>query len=610
MVVNAQITGISKSIPAETYIDARITNVSTSIPAEPAPAPSVISAEIISLVPSIPSEPAPAPAVVNAEIVSVIPSIPSEPAPAPAPAPVVSAKIVSVVPSIPPEGIVLPPIVAEKEYKVLPSPPATLKGAGLQIYKDLDTALYEKNAGAVLSLLRQAVITPASPVAVLTIILGIVEVVGAILAVVGSYPFANFLREEALQTIDMAIRTAQQNKDIEGMKKLFAMKEDILNRTFWEKVIGAIPVVNVVAACREYFEASAAKLEEDRRAMDTMISQIQAEEQVGTLKVTANVSGADVYIDGTKKGIVPYEASLAARYYHVLVTKFQYTEYEEDVLVKKGETIEVKAVINPIAQPSAGKGTLKLVVEPNDADVSIAGHPEIKKMGNYELDKGTYTINVSKEGFYSKTATAVITPGEVSNVSVILTPIPAPEKEAAGILSIRVIPENAAVSVAGISSITESGDYEIPSGVYTIKASKEGFYDKYATAYVKAGETYVVSTQLSQKPEYPTPSVPGAVPTESPEPEVQPAPTAPAEEITVPMEPYKKTYNAWKYSINAVAKDTGEVLHAAIFIDGAAIGHYTPWSVYLYPESRYILRLEKWGYQTAEVEINTPPLPE
>jgi len=177
---------------------------------------------------------------------------------------------------------------------------------------------------------------------------------------------------------------------------------------------------------------------------------------------------------------------------------------------------------------------------------------------------------------------------------VILTAIPAPEPEKPGILSIRVIPEDAAIEVAGVSAIVKSGDYEIAPGTYTIKASKDGFYDKFATAYVKAGETFIVSLQLLEIPSEAIPPVIGEVPTE---------------EVIVPMEPYVKTYNAWKYTINAVAKDTGEILHAVIFIDGASLGKYTPWSIYLYPESRYMLKLTKWGYQDAEVEINTHAIP-
>ena len=315
----------------------------------------------------------------------------------------------------------------------------------------------------------------------------------------------------------------------------------------------------------------------------------------GTLKVTANVSGPDVYINGIKKGIAPLTISLDSGQHHVLVSKFQYTNYEEDVVIEKDTTSEVHAVINPIAAPGTGKGTLKLVVEPNDAVISIAGHPEIKKMGSFELDPGTYTIKASIANYYEKTATAIISDGEVSNVSIILTAIPAAPLEKTGILSIRVIPEDAVIEVAGVSSISESGDYEIPPGTYTIKAGSEGFYDKYATAYIKANETFVVSLQLAEVPSTPTTPIPGEVPTE---------------EVIVPMDPYKKTYNAWKYTINAVAKDTGEILHAAIFIDGAALGKYTPWSIYLYPEARYILRLEKWGYTPAEVELNTPAIPE
>ena len=83
--------------------------------------------------------------------------------------------------------------------------------------------------------------------------------------------------------------------------------------------------------------------------------------------------------------------------------------------------------------------------------------------------------------------------------------------------------------------------------------------------------------------------------------------------IDVSLEPETEPVikpNAWEYTITARAADTGGILNAKIIIDGIYTGKYTTNSVILEPESEYLLRLEAFGYDPAEVIIQTSALPE
>jgi len=102
----------------------------------------------------------------------------------------------------------------------------------------------------------------------------------------------------------------------------------------------------------------------------------------GTLTVYSNVEKSDVYINGIKKGITPYEIILDEGTYHILVTKFGYDSTEIDVDIVGGATPKFNAEILPLAPPPTGKGTLDISVEPTDANLIIAGHPEITKIGS------------------------------------------------------------------------------------------------------------------------------------------------------------------------------------------------------------------------------------
>jgi len=623
-----------------------------TIKEKPAPA-EIIAAQITSFTKDIPVEPVAE--IINAQITKVVPSIPAEPV-----AEVINAEITKVVPSIPAEPIIIEPSeedqvmdgiddeIEQEEESYLKRIWQHLKDFISAIIKgDMINALHAFIAFGSEKVHEDMTIgyVPISPAGDMTISPEIaaklgpkltwVQKVGAFIklwwkpiakwaaAVMGTSTLVQFLYEETMQTQGIGIYVAISSKQwdvawkaLEEARKRLNHASFVVNWFGWTSPFAWNVFKQFMAATQEQYDTyeeviidKSGILEDPsingrvfdkdefrRRLLAGEIPDIsdlitkameEAKPKLGTLKVTCNISGADVFIDGVKKGIVPYTKEMEAMSYHVLVSKFQYTEYEEDALIREGETTEIKAIINPITQPTAEKAKLQISVEPADAKVEVAGVPEITKSGNYEVEPGTYTIKASKEGYYEKSATAYAKANQLSVVSIILNEIPAEEEEEFGTLIITAIPSDINVQVAGIPEISSAGEWEIPPGTYTIKASKEGFYDKYATAYIKAGERFVVAFTLSEV-------------------QVEEIPTT---EITVPLESKTTAPNAWKYSINAIDKATGGVLHARIFVDGVDIGHYTPWSIYLKPLSRYILRLEKYGYYPAEVEINTPELP-
>ena len=75
------------------------------------------------------------------------------------------------------------------------------------------------------------------------------------------------------------------------------------------------------------------------------------------------------------------------------------------------------------------------------------------------------------------------------------------------------------------------------------------------------------------------------------------------------IEMTKSGYNAWKYSFRTINAITGEALNAKVFIDGVDTGNWTPWSFYLQELSSYLFRFERYGFESAEAQINTAALP-
>ncbi|GAH78411.1 unnamed protein product, partial [marine sediment metagenome] len=118
------------------------------------------------------------------------------------------------------------------------------------------------------------------------------------------------------------------------------------------------------------------------------------------------------------------------------------------------------------------QGILNIAVSPADAVLEIADLPEITTAGTYNVLVGNYTIKASKEGYYDRSATAIIKLAQETTVSITLTAKPEelPPEEVIGKLTINVSPEDAVIEVAGQPEITTSGTYELSPGSYDIRA--------------------------------------------------------------------------------------------------------------------------------------------
>ncbi len=89
-----------------------------------------------------------------------------------------------------------------------------------------------------------------------------------IVSILGSYPFAGFIKEEALQTLGLGFFQASQNNDIAGMELAIQEQEDILDPNTWEKIISAVPYANVVKQLKDFFKAAIIKLQIDKRNLE------------------------------------------------------------------------------------------------------------------------------------------------------------------------------------------------------------------------------------------------------------------------------------------------------------------------------------------------------
>lgn len=87
--------------------------------------------------------------------------------------------------------------------------------------------------------------------------------VGIIYKALGTYPFAGFIKEEAIQTTGFAFNSAERNDDLVGMAEAIRTTEDILDSE--NEIREKIPYVNILNELDGYFGAVETKLETDKR---------------------------------------------------------------------------------------------------------------------------------------------------------------------------------------------------------------------------------------------------------------------------------------------------------------------------------------------------------
>lgn len=103
----------------------------------------------------------------------------------------------------------------------------------------------------------------------------VTAVVGGVMAMIGSYPFAGFIKEEALQQGGLSVKAALDIGDFEGAEEAMALTREILNPALWEKIKSAVPFVNVLNNLNDFYEAARIKLSIDEKVVAHMKNQIE-----------------------------------------------------------------------------------------------------------------------------------------------------------------------------------------------------------------------------------------------------------------------------------------------------------------------------------------------
>ncbi|MBP2134093.1 outer membrane biosynthesis protein TonB [Methanomicrobium sp. W14] len=220
----------------------------------------------------------------------------------------------------------------------------------------------------------------------------------------------------------------------------------------------------------------------------------------GTLVVTSNPTGAQVYVDGANTGRAPVKINnIPAGSHTVTVSANGYYDWTNSQYVNAGSVATVNAALTPV--PDQTTGHIYASSTPGDAEVYLNGAymGQTGENSPYDLvvNPGTYKVSIEKTGYRDYDTQVSVSAGQTVNVNTDLVFITDP---LTGSISINSNPSGANAYVddvyKGITNFTVPG---ISSGQHEVTLKLSGYDDSTGKITVTAGGTATVSVDM--KPE-------------------------------------------------------------------------------------------------------------
>ena len=212
--------------------------------------------------------------------------------------------------------------------------------------------------------------------------------------------------------------------------------------------------------------------------------------QSGSISVSSNPSGVNIYLDGTYKGTTPTTLhNVPIGSHTVKLTKSGYNDVSSTVTVSSGQTSSVSKTL------ATQTGSISVSSNPSGANVYLDGTSKgTTPTTLHNVPIGSHTVKLTKSGYNDVSSTVTVSSGQTSSVSKTLA-------TQTGSISVSSNPSGAKIyydgKYMGTSPKTLSS---VPIGTHTIKLTKTGYSDISKTVTVTSGKTAQVSKSLSANP--------------------------------------------------------------------------------------------------------------
>jgi len=166
------------------------------------------------------------------------------------------------------------------------------------------------------------------------------------------------------------------------------------------------------------------KIEENKEiTLKVTLEPISTTAKKGSLEVSSTPDKAKVYINDQYKGDTPLKLDLDIGTYNLKITKSGYQDYTDKITIEENKTLKLSPKLSSTSSttPTIEKvGYLSIDTNPQEADVYIndknIGKTPIK---SYELNEGTYTLRIMKEGYNEYSTKVNIKNGQTNDLKTI-----------------------------------------------------------------------------------------------------------------------------------------------------------------------------------------------
>jgi hypothetical protein len=267
-------------------------------------------------------------------------------------------------------------------------------------------------------------------------------------------------------------------------------------------LIGSAPLYGYELSCGNHVVSIGAKGYADqvlektllRGNPEVIIANLRRLDDRGTVYITTDPDGGDLYIDGVLKGTTPvFVDALKAGPHALLIRKTNYEDYTDTITADPGRIPEYHETLIPLPQTAF----LGIVSVPDNASAYLDGSflgmtPTLL----VRVSAGNHTLLIQKPGYKNSTRVIAMPGGTSGLTKVDLDQIPDD-----GTLIIDSSPSGAALYLNGIyKTVTPVTFEQVPAGNYTLEFRKLNYTSQNITFTLGGGETREVYAQLSSDP--------------------------------------------------------------------------------------------------------------
>jgi hypothetical protein len=158
----------------------------------------------------------------------------------------------------------------------------------------------------------------------------------------------------------------------------------------------------------------------------TLIPLTPEPDQTGSLSLSSSPPGADIFIDGSYRGITPVTLSgLTTGSHTIIISQSGYTDYSTSATIYAEQTRTVSVTLIPSTPVPAHTGSITITSSPSGADVYVDGtsYRGITPVTFSGLTTGSHIIRISLSGYTNYSTSATVYGGQTTTVTGSLNPL-------------------------------------------------------------------------------------------------------------------------------------------------------------------------------------------